>query len=274
MILTAYPCSRAAGTTRRRRVRALAEAEGVRVEAGYYVINRIGAPVGGGVSGAVEVQMLGIAKDEKIEPYSLTNEYVGNRLAAVLGLPVPPGTIAVTPAGDKMFVTLRYSAGGTSLPQVVPAELVQDRPRIAAGIVAFDVWIANWDRHANQIAYVRGLSGVSIIDHGRSLLTLPTGQGAAAVTAARDAPHLYAQSCLLPHVDKLAELEHWAGRIEAIPDALIGEICHSTAADLDLCTPADASALEDFLTHRKKRIMDYLRAEQAMLPRVTGWSTP
>lgn len=249
------------------------------MEAGYYAINRVNGPMGGGISGAVEVQMLGVAKDETVEPYSLNNEYVGNRLASALGLPCPPGTIAITSSGQKMFVSLRYSAGGTSLPPVDAQELVADHASWAAGIVAFDVWIANWDRHAGQIAYVRGVSGVSIIDHGRALLRLPNPVAGGpditgvAITAQRDETHLYPQSCLLPYVSRLDLLEHWSERIDAVPDALLDEVCASSAR-LTLCTQAEAAALGDFLKHRKKRVLDYLRTSRPSMPLVTGWSTP
>jgi len=168
------------------------------MEAGFYAITSVGGGVGGGVSGAFEVELLGIGKTEAAEPYALSSEFVSGQLAAALGLPVPPSTIAVTNSGEKVFVCLRFSVGSLSLPAVNPSGLVQDRPVLAAGIVAFDSWVGNWDRHAGNIAYVRGVSGASIFDHGRTLLRTPTGQGEAALRAGRDDAHVYPQSCLLP----------------------------------------------------------------------------
>ena len=85
-----------------------------RMEAGFCAITTTGNKVAG-ASGAVEVQLSGIAKDDSSEAYTVANEYICVRLAAAIGLPVPPGTIAHTSGGKNMFVSLRFSAGPTKL---------------------------------------------------------------------------------------------------------------------------------------------------------------
>ena len=71
------------------------------MEAGFYEINSIGNKMPG-ASGAIEVLMAGIAKDDSAEHYSVVNEYVCSRLAAAVGLPVPPGTIAKKADGKNV----------------------------------------------------------------------------------------------------------------------------------------------------------------------------
>ncbi len=94
------------------------------MEAGYYAITGVGPSLGSGVSGAFEVQLLGVGKVDTHEPYTLANEFICAQLASALGLPVPPATIAETNTGEKVFVSLKYTVGPTSLPAVDPAELV------------------------------------------------------------------------------------------------------------------------------------------------------
>lgn len=243
------------------------------MEAGYYAINAIGSKVPG-ASGAIEVQLSGIAKDDTTEPYSVVNEYVCSRTAAAVGLPVPPGTIAKTTDGKNMFVSLLFTAGPTSLPAADPAELTADHPEIAAGIVAFDCWIGNWDRHAGNIAYVRGVSGVSVFDHGRTLLRTQKGAGVTEINNSRDEPHLYPNHALLPHLSDLSLLKRWAERINLVAPESLKDAC-ATAARLGACSLAEAQAIESFLEYRKSRILGYLNAGWEMLPLVSGWeATP
>jgi hypothetical protein len=239
------------------------------VKAGFYAISSIGSKLPG-ASGAIEVQMAGIAKDDSIEHYTVVNEYVCSRVAAAVCLPVPPGTIAKKADGTNMFVSLRFTAGPTSLPPAHPAELAADHPDLAAGIVAFDCWVGNWDRHAGNLAYVPGVSGVSLFDHGRTLLRMPNGEGVAQIDAWRDKPHVYDSSALLKHVDDYKLLSRWSVRIAQVPSEIIGDAC-GTAVSAGACTIAEGQAVERFLEHRKTRIMGYLSAEKGKLPLVSGW---
>ena len=80
------------------------------MEAGDYAINSIGTKVAG-ASGAIEVQLSGIAKDDDAEPYSVVNEmYVpgcGRPRASRAS-----GKIAKTVDGKNMFVSLLFTADG------------------------------------------------------------------------------------------------------------------------------------------------------------------
>jgi hypothetical protein len=239
------------------------------VEAGFYAIKSIGGKLGG-ASGALEVLMEGIAKDDSSEHYTVANEYICNRAALAVGLPVPPGTIAKKADRTNMFVCLRFTAGPTSLPAVDPADLVADHPELAAGIVAFDCWVGNWDRHAGNLAYVQGASGVSLFDHGRTLLRTPAGEGAAAIDAVRDMPLVHDAGALLPHVNDYKLLNRWSDRIARVMPELISDAC-GVAARTGTCSDEEAQAVERFLDHRKTRIMSYLSAEKGKLPLVSGW---
>ena len=69
----------------------------------YYTTSR-GATGGvGGVSGTVFVELGGYAKVSSIAgPYVVVNELVAFRLAAAVGLPVPPGCLIHDAAGSRM----------------------------------------------------------------------------------------------------------------------------------------------------------------------------
>ena len=130
--------------------------------------------------------------------------------------------------------------------------------------------MGNWDRHAGNLAYVPGVSGVSLFDHGRTLLRTPSGEGATEIDAWRDKPHVHDASALLKHVNDHKLLTRWSERIALVATELIGDAC-GTAASAGACTIAEAQAVERFLEHRKTRIMSYLSAEKGKLPLVSGW---
>src|SRR5690606_21470959 len=58
----------------------------------HYKIADWGDPVGEGVSGSRYINVTGVAKTNvRGEPHIVANEYICARLAAAVGLPVPPG---------------------------------------------------------------------------------------------------------------------------------------------------------------------------------------
>ena len=133
--------------------------------------------------------------------------------------------------------------------------------------------MGNWDRNSTNLAYVPGVSGVGIYDHGRTLLRRERGSGAAHVDQEIDQPHVYDNHVLRTHVNSLAPLENWSARIAGVPSELISDAC-GVAARLDVCQIGDAQSVEKFLERRKTRIMEYLTAERGKLPAVTGWKAP
>ncbi len=107
--------------------------------------------------------------NDPTKPYMLANELIGARLAAALGLPTLPGEIARDFDGKDCWVTPRISeTGTTSPPPATEQQIAADHPTVVAGMLAFDSWIHNVDRTADNVLFDPRL-GVWLIDHENSL---------------------------------------------------------------------------------------------------------
>lgn len=203
-------------------------------------------------------------------PYAVTNEFICGRLGLIIGLPVPPGVIATTDENKLAYVSLRFGPRGELPPPANIPHLVEDHPGIAAGVIAFDCWIGNQDRHDKNIAYQRGQAQlpVTVFDHSHALLGHQRGKGAELLRQQIDAP-LIAGS-LAPHITSGGEFVDWADQISTVPNRVIQGLCRAVVHP-DGITPDECSAAEDFLIYRKDRIMEKIQAGKGAMPNVQQW---
>lgn len=136
----------------------------------------------------------------------LANEVLGTAVGTYLGLPVPKAYIAACDdatlktkhaprIGKSSFVFASADVSTPSVAQIVlPGEPgVQDRLRILVNelqkapklgeFYAFDVWLANIDRHIGNLLFGAASSSIWLIDHGRCL-SGPTWSAASLVADA------------------------------------------------------------------------------------------
>lgn len=153
------------------------------------------------------------------KPLMLANELIGARLAAALGLPTLPGEIARSFDGKDCWITPRISESGkTSPPPATEQEIAVEHPTVVAGMLAFDSWIHNIDRTADNVLFDRRL-GVWLIDHENSLAE-PDGRAFA------QKPDQAAQTPLSSHpfsktpVDP-DDVQFWANRIQIVSQHVI-----------------------------------------------------
>lgn len=234
------------------------------MDAGIYSIDAWGDPVGSGATAPRYCSLGGVAKTSSAGHEFITaNEFVCGRLALLIGLPVPVGAIVEGDSGQSAYVSLRFGKKGERPPPVIIDDLVADQPRLAAGIVALDCWVANGDRHHENVAYVRGSLSVTVYDHSHALLG-PGGDALARV-GKPDEPFVGGQ--LAAALENDAHLHDWAARISGIPDVRVEEICADASAQgaVDAQT---AEAASRFLNARKGRIIDLLKAAGNSLPKV------
>lgn len=229
------------------------------MEPGFYEVTAIGAGVGEGVTGSRYCHLGGILKTDSSEaPYTVANELVASRLAGLLGLPVPPGTVVSLADGTMAYAMLRFGLAGESPPPVNVSQFVLNRSKLAAGIVLFDAWILNADRHAGNIAYVppsRDL--VSVFDHGHALLGTWENKATEYMRANLDT-HALGYGCIISQLSHTKDLEEWIQAIQGVRDAAIKEVCRPLSG-LGLCTKDERDVLVSFLVHRKKTLRDLVQ---------------
>lgn len=125
------------------------------MDLGVFTVDTWGARVGAGATDPQYCTLNGVAKvaPAGVRPYLVANEQICARLASIINLPVPPGVIVESTSGQVGYVALRFGNANERPPRLIPTDLVNDCPEIAAGILTFDCWVANGDRHAENLAY-------------------------------------------------------------------------------------------------------------------------
>lgn len=129
-------------------------------------------PAGNGITRPVYVHLSAVAKRSTQEdPYVVANEIVAGHLGRFLGLPVPDACIVDDDNGVSHYASLDFALAGESLPPIIPAKYAQRFPDIAASVLAFDILIANSDRHHhNMAAYYDPPQRSMVFDHSHALL--------------------------------------------------------------------------------------------------------
>ncbi len=201
----------------------------------------------------------------------MANEFTCGRLGLLIGLPVSPGSVATTGDDEKLaYVSLRFGPKGASPPPFDPEEFVVDSPSIAAGVIAFDCWIANPDRHQHNLAHVRGEPKipVTVFDHSHALFGVQAG---AAVQRLREMVCRPSVSRILrEHITSNTEFGYWAYRIRAGCNELVRDICR-TVMHAEGITEEECTGAAEFLVHRNEHILEMIRASKERMANIKQW---
>lgn len=230
-----------------------------------------GPPVGDGTTDARYCNLGGVAKINAAEaPFIVANDFLGGRLAQFLGLPSPPGLIVVTDTGDLAYASVRFGRRGELPPPVVPRDVVSENLRFASGVIVFDCWISNTDRHEWNLAYSReNLESTAVFDHTRSLFGHRSYEaGRAYVQRMREVPVV--EGCLPTVIESIEWFSHWEERIRLLPEASVRDTVNEATGHGALCAE-DASLACDFLIWRKRNISVLIDKARDHFPRVGQW---
>ena len=210
-------------------------------------------------------------------PYTVAVEYVCAELARMIRIPVPPSFVAELPGEEASpaFSTLGFNLTGGTTPPIDPAEAVAADADLATGIVVFDAWIFNSDRHRGNLSFqaTRRPHRLNVFDHSHALLFYPdtlrkgvTRLGICGTTGGdRGNRH-----CLLDTLNTGQFFGKWLDRVQRVPEDLILEIV-ADAEELGLPSPL-VRPTTDFLLIRQRSLRDLFDAHRAQLPLVTDWS--
>lgn len=217
----------------------------------------------GGVTGARHIALQAVAKHSTPQhPSVLINEVICSELGRSLGLPVPPYAIIEDDASEAYFVSLDFNLAGEALPPADANAFVSVLPELAWGVILFDSWVINTDRHNGNIAFLQGTSGVQLFDHSHAIY----GDGPAGLTHfanfAED-PAL-ANDCLAKVVASLDGFAVWKRRIQALPEYMIDQALES-AVSVGL-SPSLVVPTRTFLLARRSNLETLLRGHPTSLP--------
>lgn len=207
-------------------------------------------------------------------PYDVVNEYVCGELAKLIRLPVPPSFIGRRDNDRQLyFCSPSFNLSGENPVPVDCAYVAAQEPHIVSGILMFDIWVANTDRHDENLSFRRQGTGVrlDILDHTHALFrendSLDFHIGKLGITKLR--PH-YNRHCLLDHITTDIHFGKWLKRIQAVSDDALQEIL-AEARELDLPSSLADRGLE-FLRVRRDTLRDLVMAYQHEFRSISQWS--
>lgn len=220
-----------------------------------FTIDAFGPAVGGSATAPRYCQLGGVIKlDTDAAPYTAANELICARLASMIGLPVPPGTIVRGDNGETGYVSLRFGRAGEQPPPVIPEHFVEDHPDLAAGVVAFDCWVGNTDRHNQNLAYSRGNLPPVVFDHSHALFG--GGTDTSHLNRPED-PRVNGSIARLLTSD--AGLRLYAERIGSVPQILVQLVIRELESQ-EVLSPEDANLAGEFLETRRGKLLELLQS--------------
>ncbi|HUB65936.1 MAG TPA: hypothetical protein VL981_00460 [Candidatus Methylacidiphilales bacterium] len=237
--------------------------------------------VGTGVTGARRVLLPAVLKTHNPTHCFVANEYVANILGRFLGLPLPPG--ALTKSDDGLgFASLDFDLTGESLPPLDPGDCYKKMPDQSTGLVMFDIFIANPDRHNQNVCATLRDKPYDMIafDHGHALFGHDKTQGIKRLEDLRDRLGISGGSatkqnrhCLLDEILDSGFFEKWMIRIKTIPDHLIDASCEDVR-DKGLIDFAEAAALKTFLKYRRDNFQTIVMNHKDEFKGIKQWGLP
>ena len=175
-------------------------------------------------------------------------------------MPVPPGFI-IDHDGKPHYVSLNFNLAGEDLPPADPEAIAVAHPNLACGIILYDIWVVNGDRHRQNIAYNMTTNRVQIFDHSHAFFA----NGAPHLTAVEDQLGIGGH-CLAGELRSLTGMRSWHDCILSVPEFYIRAVVEAATEvglppdQTDFCVP--------YLLRRRKTLLDLVKQYRASFPKV------
>ncbi len=217
-------------------------------------------------------------------PKRFVNEWVASTIAQYLRLPIPAFAITRYDGGrgtvgssQLLFSSIDFNYERESPPRPEFDILFNLHPDLCAGILIFDIFVANPDRRRDNIWCDNSArpTRIWIYDHDQALFG-GEHDGCNRITAIQDKLGLgfWSQNGsdfhpFLRHVHTVKLFEKWLGRVHSVPAWFIRSVCEETRK---FGASADESRqLYDFLRERRRQIGSVLKVNSDAFPNVSDW---
>lgn len=209
-----------------------------------------------GVTAPVACSLDAILKFDSAEsPYCVYSELVALRLAQTFHIPVASGVLTTTGSGEA-YASIELGSPGLRLPDLLPPQFANAASHYseeAAALVAFDIFIGNWDRGSNIKASLvtPHLPIFQGFDHEHGLLGVE-GDPLKSIERLAQPDLIVRNHPFFGHASGGAVIK-WADRIAQTDDAMIRECCELKRA-LRAVTTKMQENLADALCKRKQAL--------------------
>lgn len=225
-----------------------------------------------GVNDSWWIRHQGVGRESSDDsPYLVPNEWIASNIGAhFLRLPIPPFSLMRKHNEKGMFVSWKYGKHGIMPADVNPSACYASNPPLCAGIVAFDVFIGNSDRHCGNIKVDDPASptAIEVFDHDHSLFGA-CGDAVRRLQSIEGKTGLDGYHCLASEVNDFDLLRPWIEKIRTIPCWWLEDLCDEV---IGLGVTADQVAvLKLFLTERRLNLFNILKSNAKEFPKINNW---
>jgi len=210
-------------------------------------------------------------------PFIIPNESIAAEIGRYLRLPIPPWGIVLDGSSVPHFASLNFNLTGQTLPPIIPAQFCNVFPGQVGNLLVFDAYIANSDRHANNLSadYSCNPTRFNVFDHSHCLLSATNPNGIACLARAQqslviDGSIGGSRHCLIDNIDNDGLFLDALDRIENIPDWYLDDIVDSAAA---YGLAADQTIeMKTFLKARRHTLRQLISNGKGQFHAITNWS--
>lgn len=245
-----------------------------------YRINGHVAPAGVGVTETKVVELWAYAKSNPNYPYTIANEMIAAGIGSALRLGIPPhGLFQDHQSSNNIyFASIDFNLDRSKFPPADLDRAILEIPFDSSGLILFDIFIANPDRHANNLAVDFSTSPprMHVFDHGHALFGHEPHNGISRLTNLEGRLGMSGQSatgqhrhCLMDLISSPEHFHEWMSRIEALPDFFLRELCQEQVGN-GIVEP-EAIKMEQFLIRRKASIRSLVSCHKAEFKSIQDW---
>jgi hypothetical protein len=213
-----------------------------------------------------------------VSPYCVPNELICGEIGRFLRLPVPPfGVVHSTvEKSTPLFASMRFAEDARR--GIDPERCIEEFPGWCAGVLMFDILVANEDRHDENLAVDSRSNPKSlyVFDHDTALFGWKSGEGIQRLERLRDRLGVSGgtvtggnRHCFLDLVSNADDLRQWLDRITTIPEWFIRAVCKE-AVGVGI-SAKEAAAAEEFLKGRRHQLDCIIRKHKGEFKAVRQW---
>ncbi len=176
-----------------------------------------------------------------------------------------------------MFASQSFE-GDTTPDDLEPELLYNSDALLCAGIVVFDIFVANCDRYKGNIKVDNPAtpSVIRLIDHERALFYKDAKEGIKRLKSRADRLGIadgmdsaFEWHCFVELIDSAENLSHWVRRVEDIPDWFLHSVCEEVKRLA--ITETEFQEVVAFLKARRDKLGQLILDNRTRFPKVKQW---
>lgn len=211
-------------------------------------------------------------------PYLIPNEWICGRIAQFLCIPIAPFSILKPFRRSPMFASLGMTSARAEPADARSFECMAAFPHLCAGVLLFDILVANCDRHPGNIKVDNPATPkwMRIIDHERALLGFHAKDGVNRLNEMWDRLGVTAgpvsggnRHIFLDATHNSEIIWEWVNKISQLPDWYIRETCEFVVGSG--INKNECKHTIDFLRYRRDKIETLVADHKAEFSGVKKW---